>query len=180
MVDATGQPQPTRPGTLWEACLSGAGLLAGVGAREAPGEVLLPEEELVAVLIAAGMYQQLQRRSLDGDVDEVRRVWLQGEDGLVSTLHRAAYSALENAPADGISARERQLLLAEGAAAHPDRRRHWEQVRFAAVDAVKAASREAVVPENEPRSVELADVIDSERRRRHLAALEDHFGTEAY
>jgi hypothetical protein len=180
MVDATGQPQPTRPGTLWEACLSGAGLLAGIGAVEAPGEVLLPEE-LVAVLIAASMYQQLQRRGLDnGDVDDVRRVWLESEDGLVSTLHRAAYSALENAPANGIAARERQLLLAEGTAAHPDRRRHWERVRVAAVDAVKTAARKAVVPENQARAVVLADVIDTELRRRHLAALEDHFGTEAY
>lgn len=102
MTDPTGEVSASWwPTTVWAACLSAAGLMVDVGADEAPGEVLVPPREDVAVLIAAVMYRQVQRRCLaagDGDIDAVREVWILGPDGVVNALETAAFSALEDAP----------------------------------------------------------------------------------
>ena len=182
MVDETKPCSPAwRPATLWEACVSAAGLVVDIGAAEAPGEVVLPAREQTAVVLAAAMHHQLVLRGLDDDVERVREVWLLGADGLAGTLTVSAYSALQAAPAvPGVGGEQREQLLADGAAQHPDARVRWERVRVAAVDAVTAAAREAAVPEDQARPVVLADVLDTEARRRQLARLEDQFGIESY
>jgi hypothetical protein len=169
-----------QPETLWEACVVAAGFIAELGADEAPGEALLPARELVAVVIAGGMYQQLTRRGLTDAEDietAVREVWLLGEDGLATTMQLAAYSTLDQAPAEpGTGAEQRVQLLADGRASHPDARIRWERVRAAATDAVEAAGKLGSGTARLP--VRLADVLDGEKRRRQLQQLQAEYGTE--
>jgi hypothetical protein len=161
---------------MWEACLSAASILADIGAAEAPGEDFVPDRELVTVVIAAAMHQQLHRRGLDYDIQAVRVVELLGDNGLAATLRLAAYSALEEAPdVPGVGGEQREQLLADGAAGqHPDARLRWEQVRAAAADAVQASGRLGAEVARLP--VLLADVLDAERIRR----LQDFYGTDDY
>jgi hypothetical protein len=166
------------PATLWEACLSAAGIVADIGEREAPGEAQVPAREMVAVVVAAAMHEQLLRRGLDEDFEAVRVVWLSGQEGLTAAIERSGYSAVDHAPAiEGAGALERRQLLDDGRASHPDVRQRWDLVRAAAVSAVETAARDT------PRAdaagpVELADVVVMEQRRRQLERLQDFYGTE--